>query len=179
VKVVARTIALLALAAALGLAACGEEEPETTDAATTTRTAEEPITATTESTTTTGEQAAEDEAGSDGGGAAGGEAGGAPAATAEQAINAVLTAAGDPAQACTEFVTQEFVVTAYGGRANCIAARRPSALADSLRISDDGGGTFTVVPKGGTYDGVEVTVEVVDEGGYRVSSLLADIPAGP
>jgi hypothetical protein len=178
-----RTIAILALAATLALAACGEEEPEATDGTTTTA-ADEPTATTTAATTATGGQTAAEEAASDGGQGAGGgddggESAGAPAATAEQAISAVLTADGDPAQACTDFVTQDFVVTAYGGRANCIAARRPSALAESLRISDEGGGTFTVVPKGGPYDGVEVTVEIVDDGGYRVSSLLADIPAGP
>lgn len=182
-RTLAKTTATLACVAALGLAACGDEEPEATDTTTTTDAAEEPDTATTEPATTTNEQAATDETADGGGdsGGAGSEANraGAPASTAEQAIRAVLTTAGDPAQACTDFVTQDFVLSAYGGRANCIAARRPNALAESLRISDEGGGSFTVVPKGGPYDGVEVTVEVVDEGGYRVSSLLADIPAGP
>jgi hypothetical protein len=91
----------------------------------------------------------------------------------------VLTAEGDAVEACTDFVTADFVATAYGGRANCIAARRPNALAESVEITEEGGDSFTVVPKGGPYDGVEVTVEVVEEGGFRVASLLADIPAGP
>lgn len=166
----------------LGFAACGDDEPKSADETvpTTSSTTADAAPTSTEAVATgdTGEGKPEDSGPAPQAGDQG-DAGGEPAASPEEAIRAVLTAAGDPEQACTDFVTSQFVTTAYGGRANCIAARRPSALADSLRITDEGAGEFTVVPEGGPYDGVEVTVEVVDEGGYRVSSLLADIPAGP
>ena len=169
------TAALLATAV-LALGACGEEEAEPAgDAEVTTSTTSAPATTSAEPAATgAGENAGEQPQTS-----GGGESARSPAASAEQAIRAVLTAAGKAAEACTDFVTADFVATAYGGRANCIAARRPNALAESVAITEDGGGTFTAVPKGGPYDGVEVTVEVVDDGGFRVASLLADIPAGP
>lgn len=171
-------IALLA-AAVLALGACGEEEAEPAGEA------EVTTSPTTAPTTTATEPAATGAGEGDGeppqppGSRGGGEPARSPATSAEQAIRAVLTAEGEAAEACTDFVTEDFVATAHGGRENCIAARRPNALAESVEITEDGGGTFTVVPKGGPYDGVEVTVEVVDDGGFRVASLLADIPAGP
>lgn len=168
-------IALLA-AAVLTLGACGEEEAEPAGEAEVTTSATTATTATESAATGAGEGDGEPAQPPGGGG---GEPAGSPATSAEQAIRAVLTAEGGAAEACTDFVTEDFVATAYAGRANCIAARRPNALAESVEIAEDGGGTFTVVPRGGPYDGVEVTVEVVDDGGFRVASLLADIPAGP
>ena len=63
----------------------------------------------------------------------------------------------------------------------CIAGEKPGALAESVEIKelDDDGAEATVVPTGGPYDGVEVEVKLVDDGGIRVDSLEADVPAGP
>ncbi len=165
--------------AALGAGACGGGDDGSTETSPTT--AATATTMTTASTTTTSEvdgEAAEGEGESAGAGDTGDDRP-AAAATAEDAIRAVLTADGGPQQACTTFVTEDLIEAAYGGRANCLAARRPSALAGSLRIVAEGGGSFTAVPSGGSYDGVELEIEVVDEDGFRVSSLLADVPAGP
>ncbi len=169
----ARIVLTAALAAALALGGCGGDEPEPPETPPT-LTAPEATTQSGGSTTTQPDPdaPAENDEGTGGSQPA-------PAASAEDAIRAVLTTEGDAEQACTAFVTEEFVATAYGGRANCVAARRPSALAGSLRISDEGGGTYTVIPSGGPYDGVEVEVEVVESDGYRVSSLVADVPPGP
>ena len=85
---------------------------------------------------------------------------------------------------CDVFVTERYVRTAYGAREGCLAAQRPGALADSVRgrpvrrNADEA--SVTVVPSGGPYDGIEVEVELIREGGlWRVDSLKADIPAGP
>lgn len=100
-------------------------------------------------------------------------------------LEAVLTASIDPALICDELVTEDYVRTAYGAREGCLAAQQPGALADSLegtyanRTEPDRANVI-VVPNGGPYDGVEVEVELVRDGeGWRVNSLLADVPAGP
>ena len=173
-KEIARTCVAIALA--LALAACGDDNRDSVEAGSTSTTS---AAATTANSTTPAAEPVDEGADEPDRDPAESEGEPVAAASAEVAIRAVLTADGDPEQACTAFVTEDFVATAYGGRANCVAARRPNALAESLQISDEGGGEFTVVPSGGPYDGVEVRVEVIDEGGYRVSSLLADIPAGP
>jgi hypothetical protein len=132
-------------------------------------------------------------AGTDGGadsdGADHGAAGvdeGAP--TVEAAITAVLTGAGSPEQACGAYVTERFLRRAYGGRANCLAARRPNALAHTVEITrsgvDEEGAHAVAVPSGGPYDGAKVEIGVVpasDAGGapFKVDSLKAHVPAGP
>jgi hypothetical protein len=127
-----------------------------------------------------------------GGGASGGSGGagsadqGAP--TAEAAIKAVLTDAGSPGQACGSYVTERFLLRAFGGRANCLAARRPNALARTIAIKrafvDEQGAHAVVVPTGGPYDGARVEIEVVARGvsgggPYLLDSLKAHVPAGP
>lgn len=103
----------------------------------------------------------------------------------DDVLEAVLTGSADPALVCDELVTEDYVRTAYGAREGCIAAQKPGALADSLEgidVNSSAGerATGTVVPAGGPYDGVDVEVELVRDGeGWRVDSLLADVPAGP
>lgn len=108
-----------------------------------------------------------------------------PTSVAE-VTEAVLTGSGSPELICDELVTERFVREAYGAREGCIAAQGPGAQARSI-----GAGTYSntsgevarvsVVPEGGPYDGIEVTVELVTdpEGAYRVDSLIADVPPGP
>jgi hypothetical protein len=94
----------------------------------------------------------------------------------------VLTRKGTAQQACGDFVTEEFVRTAYGGEQNCIASRRPAGLAREILVSggDEDSTRLVVVPEGGTYDGVEVEVRLIEEkGSFRVDRLEADVPAGP
>jgi hypothetical protein len=175
------------VALALTLAACGEEGESTT--------------------TGPGENAGTqppDSAPGDGGTVAGGDQGeageaasgddateqaepqpgtGIGAANALIAAAAVLTRAGTPEQACGSFVTESFIRSSYGGEQNCVAARRPEALARSIVLGpgdDESSTNLIVVPKGGPYDGAKVDVALVeDDDGFRVDRLTADIPAGP
>ena len=99
-------------------------------------------------------------------------------------VEAVLTGSVGPALICDELATANYVRSSYGAREGCIAAQKPGALADSLNefeVEVEGEvASATVVPVGGPYDGVDVEVELVrDREGWRVDSLLADIPAGP
>lgn len=105
--------------------------------------------------------------------------------TVPDVLEAVLTASVDAALICDELVTENYVRTAYGAREGCIAAQKPGTLAESLNglhVNSSAGdrATATVVPGGGPYDDVDVDVELIrDGGGWRVDSLLADVPAGP
>jgi hypothetical protein len=172
---------LAAVAIAVTLAAgCGDDEADsaTTEPATTAATTTEPAT-TTEAEPAPGaggdEKAGEVERPQPGLGVT--------APSPGIAAEAVLTRAGTAEQACGGFVTARFIRTAYGGEANCIAARRPSALAASITTvpgSDRSSTRIVVVPNGGPYDGAEVEVILVEQdGGFRVDGLRADVPAGP
>jgi hypothetical protein len=163
---------------ALALAGCGgEEEPATTEPATTAPA----TTATTQTTTTaTATTADGDEAG--GGGGETIEIG--RPTSIENTLEAVFTGSLDAELICDSLVTERYVRSAYGAREGCIAAQKPGALADSVEITEveEAGKSASAVaiPSGGPYDGVEVEVELVNEpGGWRVDSLLADVPAGP
>jgi hypothetical protein len=178
-------VAIALLASSFLLAGCGDEEngPATTAATTeATETTTQGATTTQDATTADGDQA-------EGGGGAGTETIeiGRPV-TIENTLEAVLTGSTDAALICDVLATEEYVRTAYGAREGCIAAQRPGALADSVRIegvirsgpAPGVAATALVVPAGGPYDGVEVEVGLVRDGdGWRVDSLLADVPAGP
>lgn len=167
------------IGAALVLAAgCGDGEqqaaPTTTVTTTSAATAEDPATAPEPQAEPHDAGAAEQQASSE-----------RKPLTVADVLEAVLTASVDPALICDELVTEHYVRTAYGAREGCIAAQKPGALAESLNglHVDSGAGdraTATVVPGGGPYDDVDVEVELVrDGGGWRIDSLLADVPAGP
>ncbi|MGH2987071.1 MAG: hypothetical protein ACRDLO_10345 [Solirubrobacterales bacterium] len=169
-------VAIPLLVGSLVLAGCGDDEEPATSPATTTP-------PTTETTTQTATTADGDEAGEADGG--GGEeiAIGRPT-TIENTLEVVFTGSSDAALICDALVTARYVRSAYGGREGCIAAQKPGALADSVEITEieEAGDSASAVaiPAGGPYDGVEVEVELVREGGgWRVDSLLADVPAGP
>lgn len=96
------------------------------------------------------------------------------------AATAVLTADGTPGQACDRYVTESFIETAYGGKANCIASRTSKALARKVSLDEVTETHLVAIPEGGPYDGAKVEVDLVRDGDtYRVDSLRAHVPAGP
>jgi hypothetical protein len=163
---------------ALAVAGCGDEEGPATTAPTTTATTQ------TTTTTATATTADGDEVGGGDGGGRGEEIEIGRPTSIESTLEAVFTGASDAMLICDELVTDRYVRTAYGDREGCIAAQKPGALADSVEITEveesgDSASAVTI-PSGGPYDGVEVDVELIREpGGWRVDSLLADVPAGP
>jgi hypothetical protein len=168
-----RTTALITAVLALGvLAGCGDDEPESTTAAVTTpatTTAETTSTATT--TTSEGEETTTTDATGEG------------AEGPILAVAGVLTTHATAEEACGTFVTENFLETAYGGKENCLTAREEQPLASEIALDESAENTathMTVIPKGGSYDGAKVEVDVVEEGGrYKVDALVADVPAGP
>ena len=210
----ARTVASALVAIAVLTAGCGGDDEGARTAGSTTGAAADSVGATAtqiESQRTgaasggsdDGAAGADDGAASDGsdedapsadeGAASGGSDDGAAGAdqgapTVAAAIKAVLTEAASPEQACGTYVTERFLQRAYGGRANCVAARRPNALADSIRITrsfmNEQGAHAVAIPSGGPYDGAKVQIEVIPATGsgggpYKVDSLKAHVPAGP
>lgn len=164
---------------ALALAGCGDGERASTGSSST---ASASAPAGTTTTTASPARGTDESAQSTAGDAREPEPGG--ASSVGQALSAVLTAKGTAAQACGRFVTAGFVGRSYGGRANCVAAQRPAALADAIEVrSRSGAGRrrkLVVVPSGGPYDGAKVEVVVVASGaGFAIDRLDAHVPAGP
>ncbi len=179
-----RSLAIPLALTVLLLAGCGGEDPEgpapfepevtTSSAMTTSTSSAEPDGADGESSTGSGRpEAAEPN---------GGER---LPSSIEGVIDAVMTASASAPAICDELVTEEYVRKAYGAREGCIAAQKPNALARSVQIEaiDErtDGASAVVLPRGGPYAGVEVEIELTGSSaeGWRVSSLLADVPAGP
>ena len=107
--------------------------------------------------------------------------------TVDGVLNAVLTS-GDPDKACgTDYVTEHYLSTAYGGEQGCVQATKPQSAADSVDIQGLAGGSakpgsvsVTVVPHGGVYDGERITVSLVREGlEWKIDSLRSNAPVGP
>lgn len=167
-----RMIAMVLALALLALfAGCGDsEEPEQATVSVTTETPAE-TTSTTPDTTITDDEVAT------GGGSGDGAAG------PILAVAGVLTKHATTEEACSSFVTENFLETAYGGEENCIEARESQPLAEEVALDPKAKNTatqMTVIPDGGPYDGARVEVEVVEvDGTYKVDALTADIPAGP
>jgi hypothetical protein len=162
------TLLAAALAAPL-LAGCGEkEEPPTTG----------PVVA-----QTTAGQATQPNGGGNGGSGGGGQQG-----TEEEQIRATvtdfLTKPNDPS-VCDELVTEDFLKQAYGDRKNCVAARKPGALADEATIlgRKPGRGGATVVSvnaQGGVYAGQTLQLTLVESGGrWRIDKISGDAKVGP
>ena len=156
--------ALVGLAVALGIAACGEkEEPE-------------PAPPVTEAT------------GSGGGGA---EAGGQPGGQTEsgnkeppikQTVEVVLNGSA-PSVCSGPAVTSRYIKTAYGDVQGCEAAIKGLPVFDvavsDIQVSGDTA-TAKAVPDGGPNKGETIKVELVNEGGrWKVDSALSNAPAGP
>jgi hypothetical protein len=159
---------LIVLTLALGyLVGCGGSD----DTSTQTISVTTPTASTSTSTTST--------AGGDTAPAGPGDGAGAPI----EAAAGVLTTHATPEQACGSFVTEQFIETAYGGKENCIAARKDQPLASKIAVDQSSEQTtsrLVVIPDGGPYDGAKVVVDIVQDGSsYRVDGLKADVPAGP
>ena len=157
------TIALALAAIAPIAAGCGEkEEPPTTG----------PVVAqTTTGQTTTGGQTT--------------TTGG---ATDEELIRSTitdyLTKPNDPS-VCDELITTAFLKASYGDRKGCVAARKPSALADQVTIlaRKPGSGKSTIVtvkPQGGVFGGQTLKVTVVSAGGgWQIDKITSNAKVGP
>jgi hypothetical protein len=167
---------LVAATLALGyLAGCGGSDDQSTSTISVTT---PPTTASTTGSTTTGGNTTTTPSG-DTTGAGPGQ--GAPAPILAAA--AVLTTHSTPERACGSYVTQNFIETAYGGKANCLQARKSQPLATNIAVDQSAPQTeshLIVIPNGGPYDGAKVEVEIVQDGStYRVDGLTAHVPAGP
>ena len=156
-------LTLLALAAALLLAGCGEkDEPETTGPVVTAETdsTSSTTTGTTTSTTTTSQQDS-------------------PSQTAAAAVEAFLVSS-DAELVCDVVITPRFLRASYGDRAGCIAARKPATLAASAGIAPGGNAVITAEPNGGIYDGEKLTFTTVPvAGGFAIDSVKSNAPVGP
>jgi hypothetical protein len=164
-----------ALAAAVLLAGCGGGGGSGTSA-TTSGSGGGPATSTTGAGTTTGSGSTNPF----GGGAAKGH-------TVSDALDAVLTS-GDPKEACsTDFVTEQYLTSAYGDEQGCAKAVTPKSAAQSVDIQGLEGGsgqsgtaTVKVLAHGGVYDGEKITVTLVKDGqDWKVDSLKSNAPVGP
>jgi hypothetical protein len=186
--------ALAAVAALALVVGCGDDDQETTAAGT--ETAAAPTTTTT--TEADSEPAAEGpgageadgdgdggasaaDGGNNGAGAAGGNGGASPEELVEETVEAAL--GGNPQEACSEYVTPEFVKAAYGSASGCRGAQGAGAdfavAVSEVRVS---GSTAKAKakPSAGTYQGEELDVALVREGeDWKLDKLTSDIPAGP
>jgi hypothetical protein len=136
-------------AIAIAAAGCGEkQEPATTGPVVTQSTS--PTTTTTTTPTMTGS----------------------PSATVAQ----FLTAA-DAEKVCDELLTPAFVRKEYKGRKGCIAARKPSDLADRnprliVTKRTDSAAIVVAKPRGGRYDGKTLQITVLQLGNaFRINAL--------
>jgi hypothetical protein len=99
---------------------------------------------------------------------------GSPSATVTQ----FLTAA-DAERVCDELLTPAFVRKEYKGRKGCIAARKPSDLADRnpklvVTKRTDSAAIVVAKPRGGRYDGRTLQVTVLQQGNaFRINALVA------
>jgi hypothetical protein len=173
-----RVAAASLLLAALALGSCGGDDStsiSTTTGSTGSLTSPTPTSTTSTASTTSTETAA--------GGGTPQPGSGSGAANAVIAAAAVLTTDGTTEEACGSYVTEHFIQTAYGGEANCVAARQKGALAHRIAVgrADFENATRIVVEaQGGPYDGAKITVDlVVEDDAYRVDALDAHVPAGP
>jgi hypothetical protein len=166
----------LLVAAAMLVVGCGGEEEISTNSAPRAGTTTEAGTTAEPSEPTGG-----DEAGNEGGGA-GGVAADSPGDDPETALDAFFLS-GDPDLVCGELATESLLSSAYGDEEGCRAAQVPGATPKSIEITalvvagDEA--EAKLIPAGGPNDGIKTTVALVNDGGWRVDSLEADIPAGP
>lgn len=172
----ATALAIAAIAAA-ALAGCGGGGSSTSSEGT--PSAGEP-----DSTATSGQSTS---TGTGSGKPFGGGGGAAKGHTVADVLDAVL-ASGDPDKACsTDYVTEQYLQSAYGDEQGCAQAQTPGSAADSVEIQGLAGGsaqegtaTVKVVPDGGVYDGEKITVSLVKEGDdWKIDSLKSNAPVGP
>jgi len=105
-----------------------------------------------------------------------------PHIVAEQLITAFLTSS-DTEAVCAS-LSPPLLGETYGDAAGCRNGRPASSLAKSVAIDDievDGEQvTATAKPKGGVYDGAEITFTISVHGDLAlISAIDADVPVGP
>ena len=106
--------------------------------------------------------------------------------TVSDVLNAVLTS-GDPDKACgTDYVTEQYLSKAYGGKQGCVNAQTGGNAAQSVSIQGLAGGSkpntasVKIVPKGGVYSGEKLTVTMVKEGNdWKIDAVKSNAPVGP
>jgi hypothetical protein len=108
--------------------------------------------------------------------------------TDEELIKATITGflvkPNDPT-VCDELITPAFLKASYGDRPGCVAARKPSALANGVVIlgSKPGQGGATVVtvrPQGGVFAGQTLKVTVVKSAnGWKIDKITSNAKVGP
>ena len=164
------------MVAAGAFAGCGAGGDETTTASGSAGTGGAPPGTTSSRSTTTGGTTT---------GAAGGEV--AKGHAIPDVIDAVLTT-GDPDKACgSDYVTDSYISAAYGDESGCVNAQTRSSAADSVRIQsvkpagiDPPTAAAKATPRGGQYDGEQLTIKLVKEGDvWRINSIKSNAPVGP
>jgi len=103
-------------------------------------------------------------------------------AAINQVVTAFLTKADAPG-ACTKLVTPAFVKRSYGSEKGCEAARKPSAMAQSVTIRPSGSAAGTVVtakPKGGVFGGETLEVTLINlDGQWTIDRMTSNVKVGP
>ena len=163
-----RALPAATVLAVLALAGCGEKsEPEVDTSASATSTTSA---ATTSTTATSG----------------GGGGGGGQQADPEQLVNVAIVAVlggRDPAAACSELATEDYVKKSYGDEQGCRAAvnKRGAFSVDVTQVKVDGKqATAKAKPAAGPNKGETITVDLVQEGDtWKVDKALSNAPPGP
>jgi hypothetical protein len=106
-----------------------------------------------------------------------------PQARVDLAIKSVL-ASGVPDLACTQYSTERYVKTTFGGRGGCIKSTLPASAAqtiDEKKIEiKPHKATATIVAHGGPSDGETIKVTLVRQGDvWKVDTLKSNAPVGP
>jgi len=149
------------IATGLLVAGCGEKSEPPTSGPVVTQTTTSSTTTTTGGTTT---QPANDQA------------------LIAAAVTDFLTKPNDPS-VCDKLITPAFLKRSYGSKQGCVAARKPSALAKSVKITPASGGSATIVtakPKGGVFDGQTLKVTVINlDGQWTIDKITSNAKVGP
>ena len=160
-------LALVPALLALLIAGCGEKsEPPTSGPVVTETTTPQTTSTGTTSTTTDGTGGQTDEE------------------LIKTTVTGFLVTPNDPT-VCDDLITPAFLKASYGGRAGCVAARKPAALADNVVIlgskpGQQGATIVTVKPQGGVFAGQTLKVTVVKSAnGWKIDKITSDAKVGP
>lgn len=85
---------------------------------------------------------------------------------------------------CDELITTAFLKRAYGNRSGCVAARKPSALANGVIVQQGPVKNSTVIvtakPQGGVFNGETLKVTLVRVGNsWRIDRIRSNARVGP
>ncbi|MGI8462002.1 MAG: hypothetical protein ACR2OC_10265 [Solirubrobacterales bacterium] len=163
------------MAAAFALGGCGGDETTTSTTAPGTAASStaalEPSTSTQASTAT---EPAEDKPS---------EAPGGPDGETVIERNAQSVIGSNDPKVCDELMTERFVGDAYGGAGGCRAALEAQPRTD-VEVSEidieTSEASATAVPDSGSLAGEDIELTfLLEDGEWRVDSIVADVPAGP